>query len=68
MYRRHALSLDLAEVESRGFAGSKERGEKYLPTPHTQREQVCTEDFIREALDKFIVSHAAEFMPVIFRQ
>ena len=23
-------------------------------------------DFIREALDKFIVSHAAEFMPVAF--
>jgi hypothetical protein len=36
--------------------------------PHTQREQVCPEDFIREALDKFIVSHAAEFMPVLFRK
>src|SRR5208283_5506918 len=34
--------------------------------PHTQRDQVCAGDFIREALDKFIVSHAAEFMPVAF--
>lgn len=36
--------------------------------PHTRREQVCTEDFIREALDKFMISHGAEFMPVIFRK
>jgi hypothetical protein len=34
--------------------------------PHTQRDQVWAGDFIREALDKFIVSHAAEFMPVAF--
>ena len=36
--------------------------------PHLSREQIRMEEFVGEALDKFIVTHAAEFMPVIFQE
>jgi len=84
MNRCHEGSLDLAEVESREFTWLLTQSlelktsraqilggvvsEWFNQHPHTQRDQVWAGDFIREALDKFIVSHAAEFMPVAFQE